>query len=453
MAKKKLTPYEQAQRQFVQSRIAQSGQPATPELRARYRQRFQNLAQEKAGRTKIAQRVLPEGTAEERKSFKRMLATELPSRNVTTTTTTTTTPTGPSYPRVTSLAQEDKRLQRSRGTMGPAAPKTQTTSGGQGDRGKYTIGQATSGITGAISNRRNNIIGQGINYPGRNVIESITNPFGGKGGVEMSGKGIAKAVGIEAAEALTLVGGSRVAAGGIKGLKTVLGFGLRQVGRLLPKTEQTTTPVTPKGKGGTTTRGSKASTKTKETKVEPVKAAETKPATTTKPKGGTTTRGSKASGKSTTKVVEQTAKAPEPTKAPEVKVEPAKAPEVKVDTKPKGGTRTRGSKAGSQKKNDVSPEVRIVREQLTDPMSPTSQGLGRLAKFMEENPNVEVQMPAASRMTSTPKTTSPSDDAEFLRTFNEALQLVKKKGQGWQEANRLVRTSENLVRWRKLTGK
>lgn len=80
MAKKKLTPFEKAQRQFVQARLAETGLEASPETRQRFRQRFENLASEKQGRTKIAQKLLPTGTPEERKNFKRMLATDLPPR-------------------------------------------------------------------------------------------------------------------------------------------------------------------------------------------------------------------------------------------------------------------------------------------------------------------------------------------------------------------------------------
>jgi hypothetical protein len=447
MAKKKLNAYEQAQRQFVQSRIAQSGQEATPELRARFRQRFENLAQEKSGRTKIAQRVLADATPEERKSFKRTLATELPSRKIVNTSGTTTTPTGPIYgPTYAPISQEDKRLQRSRGTMGPVVSKTQnvSTSGGQGDRGKYTVGQLTSGVTGAISNRRNNVIGQGINYPGRGFVESITNPFGGAGRVEFSGKGILKAVGVEAAEAFTVAGpAGKVAAKGIGLTKKVLGFGLRQVGRgLIRADQQSPTPA--------------AQSKP----IEPVKVD--KPVTTTKPasvKGGTKTRGSKAS-----------------TKTKEVKVEPAKAESkpiepVKVDkpttavksTKSKGGTTTRGSKANPQKKSDLAyptPLSRQVREELANPSSQVSQGLGRIAKFLEDNPKGELPMALRAERT-TPKATGKNDpfgaipswlDKTFVKQYESALETVKNRGAGWQQAKVFVRTQANIQKYGKLKG-
>jgi hypothetical protein len=49
MAKKKLTPYEKAQRQFVRARLQETGKEKSPETRQQFRQRFDTLAAEKQG--------------------------------------------------------------------------------------------------------------------------------------------------------------------------------------------------------------------------------------------------------------------------------------------------------------------------------------------------------------------------------------------------------------------
>jgi hypothetical protein len=91
MAKKKLTPYEKAQRQFVRARLQETGKEKSPETRQQFRQRFDTLAAEKEGRTRLAQKLLPGEGAEERRNFKRMLATDLPQRKVDKSSDTTTT--------------------------------------------------------------------------------------------------------------------------------------------------------------------------------------------------------------------------------------------------------------------------------------------------------------------------------------------------------------------------
>jgi hypothetical protein len=99
MAEKKLSPYQQARRGFVQARVQARGIEGSPEERKKIRQRFDVLAQTKEGRGKIARNVLPNAQPEERKNFRRMLSSELPTRSVTTpkTGTTTTPKTGSSY--------------------------------------------------------------------------------------------------------------------------------------------------------------------------------------------------------------------------------------------------------------------------------------------------------------------------------------------------------------------
>jgi len=95
MAEKKLSPYQQARRGFVQARVQARGIEGTPEERKKIRQRFDVLAQTKEGRGKIVRNVLPNAQPEERKNFRRMLSSELPTRSVTTPKSGTTTTTNP----------------------------------------------------------------------------------------------------------------------------------------------------------------------------------------------------------------------------------------------------------------------------------------------------------------------------------------------------------------------
>ena len=63
----------QARKDFVKARLEATGKEATPEQRAKFRERFNNLSQTMEGRTKIAQTVLPGGTATERATLKKLL--------------------------------------------------------------------------------------------------------------------------------------------------------------------------------------------------------------------------------------------------------------------------------------------------------------------------------------------------------------------------------------------
>ncbi len=85
-----------ARKQFVQARLKALGGEATPELKAKLRQRFNTLTETKQGRTKIAQTVLPSGTASERLELKKSLR---PTKTSTTSSTTTTgsTSSNPGY--------------------------------------------------------------------------------------------------------------------------------------------------------------------------------------------------------------------------------------------------------------------------------------------------------------------------------------------------------------------
>ena len=72
---------KETRKAFVQARLAATGKEATPEQLAKFRQRFQTLSQSVEGRTKIAQQILPEGTATERKVLKKMLRETNPTRS------------------------------------------------------------------------------------------------------------------------------------------------------------------------------------------------------------------------------------------------------------------------------------------------------------------------------------------------------------------------------------
>jgi len=72
---------KETRKAFVQARLAATGKEATPEQLAQFRQRFQALSQSVEGRTKIAQQVLPGGTAAERKALKKMLRETNPMRS------------------------------------------------------------------------------------------------------------------------------------------------------------------------------------------------------------------------------------------------------------------------------------------------------------------------------------------------------------------------------------
>ena len=229
MAKKKLTPYEKAQRQFVQTRLAETGLEASPETRQRFRQRFDTLAAEKQGRTKLAGKLLPGAGAEERKNFKRTLATELPSRNMTTSNAKEPKP---SYSE--GITQGFQQAVKSGSYKVPTTakkpavvspPATQTSVKGPN----------------VFQNRRNNILGQGINYPGRATVERFT-LGANKGPIDFNPKGVLKALGGEASDALSSLPALALGFGTIKGAQLTTRYGgkyvanpiLRGLSKILP---------------------------------------------------------------------------------------------------------------------------------------------------------------------------------------------------------------------------
>ena len=82
---------QQNRKAFVQAKLGQTGVEATPEQRAKFRERFNTLSQTKEGRTKIAQALLPSGSAAERKALKSSIRPPKTSTTPSTTPSTTTT--------------------------------------------------------------------------------------------------------------------------------------------------------------------------------------------------------------------------------------------------------------------------------------------------------------------------------------------------------------------------
>lgn len=69
---------------FVQARLKQTGKEATPEQRAKFRQRFEALAATKEGRTRIAQVIAPKADAKTRAALKKALVpqTKVDTKNI-----------------------------------------------------------------------------------------------------------------------------------------------------------------------------------------------------------------------------------------------------------------------------------------------------------------------------------------------------------------------------------
>ena len=236
MAKKKLTPFEKAQRQFVQARLAETGLEASPETRQRFRQRFETLAAEKQGRTKLAQKLLPTGGPEERKGFKRMLATDMPARGDTGGTGggSTSSYKVPTAKDITAGWQQAVKSGSYKvptpATKAPTVSTQQTSTTSSKSKGNV------------FTNRRQNVIGKGINYPGRNFIEGVANPLGNVGAIkDWSPKGLAKVAGQELSEAASVVSTALTAGAGLKAVTSVGRFavsgkfGLKNLFSRIPK--------------------------------------------------------------------------------------------------------------------------------------------------------------------------------------------------------------------------
>lgn len=243
MAKKKdLTPYQKARRQFVQQRVEARGVEGTPEERKQFRQRFDVLASTVEGRGKIARQL----NVEEPKTFRRMLATEMPGRKLDNTSGGSTGGTSYKVPTAQEItAGWQKAVSSGTYKVPTTSKKASSSSASTGGTTTGPVIQKTSSGN-WWTNRRSNIIGQGINYPGRQTLNNLMNPLG-KGGpiTDWSPKGLAKYVGYEAAEAAIIFPATRVAAGTLKAGAAVSRFGLKTVARFMPKLGDKT--INPRG--------------------------------------------------------------------------------------------------------------------------------------------------------------------------------------------------------------
>jgi hypothetical protein len=163
MAKKDLTPYQQARRQFVQARVQKRGVAGTPEERKKFRQRFDVLAQTVEGRGKIARNVMPEASQEDRKSFRRMLATEMPARKTGTGTksTTSTPPTPPSY-----TQQQITAMRTAASTYGPQLAQVKNPPAGSFGATQKVSSTYSTGIRAAKKPSTAQKISNAISTPG-----------------------------------------------------------------------------------------------------------------------------------------------------------------------------------------------------------------------------------------------------------------------------------------------
>jgi hypothetical protein len=452
MAKKKLTPYQKARREYVQTRLAQRGLEGTPEERANIRQRFDVLAQTKQGRTKLAQRTLPDAPQEERKSYKRMLATELPARNMggggggggvkvpgygdyarglsgaqsglpkstttgktTGTTTGTTTgstpkgtttsttvpksPTSTTVPRSTSTtipkSTTSTTVRRSTTTtMGPQLPTSKTW------KDNSVVQTARKGLIAVV--------------PGLSDVDRARTQLGRGntlGGIGSFVSGTAQT----AAFVASIVFGTPRVSGALNPGSASSGLRGAVPG---PRTGGPTRPTSPArpffNANRPTPPGSRA--------LPPGPAT-----STTRAAGGTTARGSKAAPKPKSTTKKSTAKKDQtPTSKPAEKKADTPAatsnPAVKrvlVDRQPKGGTQTRGSKAAPKsKKSETKP-----REDM--PL------------------NTGGNYPGA-------KTDA---DFNFVKKVTEAQQVIQKQGQNWMQYKRWLDSPNTQATLKRLRGK
>jgi hypothetical protein len=319
MAKKDLTPYQQARRQFVQARVQKRGVAGTPEERKKFRQRFDVLAQTVEGRGKIARNVMPEASQEDRKSFRRMLATEMPARKTGTGTksTTSTPPTPPSY-----TQQQITAMRTAASTYGPQLAQVKNPPAGSFGATQKVSSTYSTGIRAAKKPSTAQKISNAISTPG-----SFYN-IPGLSRVAQSRKEFDKG---------NIIGGlGRLALGTAETALTVGSI----VGILT-------------GMGGSS----------KSAVESPLSGPKTKPTRPTPP-SRTVSKVSKASKSAKISKTSKVAKA-EPVKVEPVKVEPAKTTPAKTTpakTTPSKTTpsKTTPSKAVTPKTKTVTPKAKTV---------------------------------------------------------------------------------------------
>jgi hypothetical protein len=191
MAQKKKSPYQRAQRQFVQARAQEKGfEEMTPDQREQLRNRFAQLAQTKAGRTTIAQKVLSQATPEQRKELKQRIAQNLPSRSAGTTSTTPVTSTGqqrmigPMPSQV--MSREEQRMVSNRGrattrplsTQAPKGPSATSGAASRFGRGLREVGASFrnfgTGVVQGLESAQATFVAPYINRPLRGAAK-VTN--------------------------------------------------------------------------------------------------------------------------------------------------------------------------------------------------------------------------------------------------------------------------------------
>ena len=116
---------QDARKQFVQARLKAIGGDATPEQKAKLRQRFNKLSETKEGRTRIAQVVLPSATAEQRKALKQSLR---PTKTSTTAPVTPVSPLSPVLTKVDLTGVRDARPYRPTVISDSSSPKNNSQS-------------------------------------------------------------------------------------------------------------------------------------------------------------------------------------------------------------------------------------------------------------------------------------------------------------------------------------
>lgn len=473
MAKKKLSDYQKARREFVQRRATGMGGDVTKEQRQQFRQRFDVLASTKQGRTQLAQRALPTGGPEERRDYKRMLATELPARG-----STNNGPTGPTGPttKVPTYADYAERLTAAQSKLSNRYTTPVTSPGSKSTNVRGGVGSAQYGPQYApsksnvqkaqdiFSNRRNNVIGKGIDFPGRAALDRITNPLGGTGKVEFTAKGVGKAALQELGEAVLIAGpAARGSAAVLGGTKKVLQYGVKKFGQAFfqqaknTKTPTTKTPTTkpsapkpPKPSGAKTPGRKLPSTKTPTTKTPTTKTPTSKTPTT---KTSTSkTPGRKLPSTKTPSTKTSSTKAPDVKKIEaefgEVKwAEPApvKTPTTKTPSTKTPTTKTPSTKTPSTK----TPSTKTPGRKLPDtkPAAAKEKPLSKAAAKKAEDTKLTLGMKQAKYPKATEK------DLDFIRRIETAQDIVENQKQNWYQYSQWLQSSQTQAKLRALRGK
>ena len=419
MAKKKnLTEYQQARRQFVQMRTSAKGGEVTAEQKQKFRQRFDVLASDVQGRGKLARKLQPEASQEERKNFRRMLATEMPARRNLGGGTGGGTgggSTSSSMPPVTSYTSEQiTAMRKAAATMGPQLSMIRSAT--------TTPVTSTPTATGK-QNKQNRVVGA--------LRGALINTIPGLGMVDQSRKefdkgnvvgGVGRLLGGTAMVAATFLSGG-------KAPKGALGRGpIIKPTAPGPRTGGPVRPTAPSRGPLALGPGPKAPTP----KVATPKAATPKAAT---PKAATP--------KATTP------KATTPKAAPKPKA-PAKTASPKGATPKEGPKTTPPAKTMPKKADTPTPTPKTMPKKADTPkptpktMPKTSpKGKGAKAEDAAYTLNqARIKYPKAQEA-----------DLAFIQKLNEAQQIVQKQGQNWQQYTRWLEGPATQAKIRQLRGK